>query len=126
MAHSRTLLLAIAAASLLTFGVGADAQAQVVAGLQTDYGPSVDGPLREAIDAGIVDAFNQNSRYSYIPAHRVRSQLNPVVRDCFTADCLTRAGQATGAQAGLRLKVREEGQVFDWSLDIVELAEGTA
>src|SRR5690554_7555898 len=79
MAHSRTLLLAIAAASLLTFGVGADAQAQVVAGLQTDYGPSVDGPLREAIDAGIVDAFDQNSRFSYIPANRVRSQLNPVV-----------------------------------------------
>lgn len=128
MAHPRFLLPAIVAifAAALTFGAGSTAHAQVVAGLKTDYGPTVDAPLREALNEGILDAFDQNSLYSYIRADRVRSQLNPVVRDCFTADCLIRAGAATGAQAGLRLIVREEGQIYDWSLEIFELQEGTA
>ncbi|RAL23090.1 hypothetical protein DL240_09395 [Lujinxingia litoralis] len=126
MASLKPLVFAIASAATLTLGLAHQAQAQVVAGLQTSYGASVNAPLREDLDQGISEAFQQNSRFSYIPVSRVRSQLNPVVRDCFTADCLIRAGESTGAQAGLRLTLSEEGQIYTWSLDIFELAEGTA
>ena len=51
--------------------------------------------------------------------------MNPIVRDCFTADCLKKAGKSTGAAAGIRVKFSGEAQIYDWSIEIYDLGTGS-
>jgi hypothetical protein len=51
-------------------------------------------------------------------------KLDPIVRDCFTTDCLTRAAKSTNATVGIRVEMEHSGQFFDWHLTLFDLKQG--
>jgi hypothetical protein len=104
---------------------GATATAAEMAGLQVDIGTGVDAVVRADIEAAVDDTMSSVSAWSWIPARKARAAMNPVVRDCFTGDCLSKAGDATGAEAGMRIRFSGEAQIYDWQIDVYDLRDGS-
>lgn len=102
----------------------ADVAAADLAALQYDLGNGVDTLVRSDVESALNEAASASSKWKIIDLDVARGKLNPIVRDCFTSDCLVKAGQQTGADAGLRLKFTGEAQIYDWSLEIYDLRNG--
>ncbi|MFU8802947.1 MAG: PEGA domain-containing protein [Bradymonadaceae bacterium] len=102
------------------------AVAETVAGLEMDIGSGVDAQLRSEIEAATTTAFKGLSSYSYIEADAARSRMNSVVRGCFTSDCLKEAGASLEARLGLSVKITGEAQIYDWKLELYDLATGAS
>jgi hypothetical protein len=102
------------------------ASAETVAGLEMDIGADVDARLRAEIAAATGEAINALGGYSYIATEDARKRVSSVVRGCFTADCLKQAGRALEARLGLSVKISGEAQIYDWKLELYDLATGTS
>lgn len=100
------------------------AAAQTLAGLQTEVGKGVDANVRSEITSSIGETASSVDSWTWVETSRARAAMNPVVRDCFTADCLRQAGTAVGAEAGLRVQFSGESQIYDWTINIFDLRSG--
>lgn len=118
----RHILTLFAMAIALTFS--ASASAQDMAGLEVDIGSSVDANVRSDVEEAIESGVESTGRFEYIPAPKARSQINPVARDCYTGDCLKKAGDNTGAEAGIRVRFSGEAQIYDWTVETYDLRNG--
>lgn len=114
-------LTAFAAATVLTLSC-ANAWASQLAGLEVSFGSGIDTSIRGDLRASLDK--NAKATFSYTPAETARAKLNPVIRDCFTSDCLKKAGDALKADAGLRLRFSGEAQIYDWSIEVYSLKTG--
>lgn len=114
----------VLAASLATVALtSTPAAAQEMAGLRFETG-QVDPNLADGLQSEVGKAFDSVDRWSFIDFDRARSKMDPVTRDCFTADCLTKAGQAIGAPAGLDVQMSGEAEIYDWTIQIWDLRSG--
>ncbi len=104
--------------------VSLDAAAANIAALQYDIGKGVDTAVRGDVESAIVDGVKSNSKWSLIDLESARSKMNPIVRDCFTNDCLMKAGKELNAEAGIRLRFTGEAQIYDWTLETYDLRSG--
>jgi hypothetical protein len=100
------------------------AVAQTVAGLEFDIAGDVDARLRAEIEEATREAFRAHPQYTYVPADVARGKLNSVVRGCFTSDCLVEAGRILDARLGLGVRLGGESQIYDWQLELFDLATG--
>lgn len=98
--------------------------ADTLAGLQTEIGPDVDALVRGDLEAAINEVLTSAGSWDWTSTSAARQKLDPVVRDCFTVDCLTKAGAALGADAGIRIRVSGESQIYDWTVEIYDLRDG--
>lgn len=104
--------------------VSAEAWAANLAALQYDIGNGVDPLVRADVEKAITEAVSGASKWTLVDLNTTRSKLNPIVRDCFTNDCLVKAGEQAGAEAGLRLKFSGEAQIYDWTVETFDLRTG--
>lgn len=104
--------------------VSLDAAAANIAALQYDIGKGVDTAVRADVESAVVDGVKSNSKWTLIDLGTARSKMNPIVRDCFTNDCLIKAGQELNADAGIRLRFTGEAQIYDWTLETYDLRSG--
>ncbi len=112
-------------AVLVTLIVGAaPAYAQTVAGLQFEYSEEVSEALQNQLTESLQQYFDESTRYAWVPTERARENLDPVVRDCFTEDCLRRAGRTLASDVGLRVKFEVESQIYEWTVDFFSLYTG--
>lgn len=120
-----TLTIAALLGSLIlgTSAVSAQTKA-TMAGLQVEVAPGVGALVRADVEAAIAPSFDDSTMWRYLDHTNARQRLTPVVRDCFTQDCLAKAAEATGALAGLQVQFSGESQIYDWSIDIWDLAGG--
>ena len=95
-----------------------------LAGLQVDIGSGVDALVRGDIDDAIGETLADVKTWEWVSPSRARGALDPVVRDCFTVDCLTKAGASLDAEAGLRVRFSGESQIYDWTLEVFDLRDG--
>lgn len=110
-------------ASFLCF-VSVEAFGANLAALQYDIGNGVDSLVRSDVEKAVVDAVSGSSKWTLVDVNTTRGKLNPIVRDCFTNDCLAKAGEQAGAEAGLRLKFSGEAQIYDWTVETFDLRTG--
>jgi hypothetical protein len=101
------------------------AQAEDMAGLQVNFETGVDALVAADARQAIKDAFKGNSAWSYKDVDDTRARLNPVVRDCFTVDCLKKAGQQAQTKAGIRVSFSGEAQIYDWTVETFDLRDGS-
>lgn len=104
--------------------VSIDAAATNLAALQYDIGNGVDTAVRGDIEAALTDGVKSNSKWKLIDLGTARSKMNPIVRDCFTNDCLVKAGKELDAEAGLRVRFTGEAQIYDWTIETYDLRNG--
>lgn len=116
-------LLVIFAVSLASMAASSQAYAEEMAGLKFETG-SLDADLANDLRTEITKAFGQVDRWSFIGFDTARAKMAPITRDCFTADCLTKAGQATGAPAGLSVEISGEAEIYDWTIETWDLRSG--
>lgn len=116
------LLLSLVAGILLLAPVSAFAD--TMAGLQIEIGPSIDALVRTELESAIDETLQSVSSWKWIGEQAARNRMNPVVRDCFTDDCLKKAGTTVGAEAGLRVQISGESQIYDWTVEIYDLRDG--
>lgn len=119
--NNRWIAGGVALLALLTPG---SAFAAKLAGLQVEIGPGVDALVREDIDEALGEALADVKSWEWVSPGRARASLDPVVRDCFTVDCLTKAGASLDADAGLRVRFSGESQIYDWTLEMFDLRDG--
>lgn len=112
--------IVIAALTLMSI----DAAAANLAALQYDIGKGVDTAVRGDIESALADVVKSNSKWTLIDVGTSRSKMNPIVRDCFTNDCLVKAGKEVGADAGIRMRFTGEAQIYDWTLETYDLRSG--
>lgn len=122
--HSTRTLIATLLGTLV-FAHAALASADEMAGLQVELGSGIDAVVRADLEAAVDSTMNSVSQWDWIPERKAKSSMNPVVRGCFTGDCLSKAGDATGADAGLRIRLSGEAQIYDWQIDIYDLDDGS-
>lgn len=118
----RTIQALLATAALML--VSANAYADEMAGLELDIGNSVDSNVRSDVEAAIKKGVEAGGRFEYIPASKARRTINPVARDCYTGDCLKKAGDDTNAEAGIRVRFSGEAQIYDWTIETYDLGTG--
>jgi hypothetical protein len=97
--------------------------AEQMAGLKFETG-QIDAELVDGLRQETSQAFDQVDRWSFIGFQSARGKMNPVTRDCFTADCLTKAGTAVGAPAGLSIEMSGEAEIYNWTITIWDLRSG--
>lgn len=115
--------VALATATFLVLSAtAATASAEKLAGLQFEIGSSVDTLVRGDLESSVQELASKG--YEFTGFSAARSQLNPIVKDCFTADCLKKAGGSLGADHGLRINFSGEAQIYDWSVEIYDLGSG--
>lgn len=98
--------------------------AEDMAGLQVTIDPGVDALVASDARSAVTEAFAANKNWSYVDEQLVRNRLNPVVRDCFTKDCLIKAGEQAEAKAGIRIHISGEAQIYDWTVETFDLRTG--
>ncbi|MFP4598570.1 MAG: PEGA domain-containing protein [Persicimonas sp.] len=112
----------VAAAAFVLLGVG-EASAEDMAGLKFETG-SIDGELEEQLQSSMKSAFDSVERWSLIDFSSARGKMTPLTRDCFTKDCLTKAGEATGAAAGMSVELSGEAEIYEWTVNVWDLRSG--
>lgn len=100
-----------------------EAHAEQMAGLKFETG-QLDADLAGALEKEVGKAFGSVDRWSFISFATARGKMNPVTRDCFTKDCLTKASKAVGAPAGLSVDISGEAEIYDWTIEIWDLRTG--
>jgi hypothetical protein len=121
---SLTRLFVVFVASLACLvAMSGQAFAEQVAGLKFETG-QIDSDLADELRAQVGEAFEGVDRWSFVEFRTARAKMNPITRDCFTSDCLTKAGTAVGAPAGLSIKISGEAEIYDWTIKIWDLREG--
>ena len=103
--------------------VGSQAWAANMAALQYDVGNGVDPLVKDDVQSAMNDAVSA-SKWTLIDVGTARGKMNPIVRDCFTSDCLSKAGQQLNADAGVRLRFSGEAQIYDWTIEVYDLRNG--
>ncbi len=116
---TRTILIT----ALLLVLAPAIASADELAGLQLDIGANVDALVRQDVTKAVDDALG-SAKLKWLGVDASRAKVNPVARDCFTADCLAKVRTATGAEAGVRIQFSGESQIYDWRVDMYDLRDG--
>lgn len=111
-------------AFVVTLLIATPAWADTLAGLQLKFAPGTDVDVQSDIRNLIEKGVSSNSRFKFQTFTAARAKLKPVVRDCFTNDCLSKAGSATKASFGLRVNFSGEAQIYDWSIDVYDLNRG--
>jgi hypothetical protein len=97
--------------------------AEQMAGLQFETG-QIDAELAKELRNETSQAFGKVDRWGLIGFKSARAKMNPVTRDCFTADCLTKAGTAIGATTGLSVDMSGEAEIYNWTITIWDLRSG--
>jgi len=110
--------------SLLLFLLPVVVSAETMVGLQVNIEPGVDALVASDSRSAITAAFQASAKWSYLEESATRNRLNPVVRDCFTKDCLIKAGEQTGSKAGIRVHLSGEAQIYDWTIETFDLRSG--
>lgn len=103
---------------------GSNASAHIMAGLELNIGESVDANVRDDVEAAVEIGVELEGKFDLIPTSRARRDINPVARDCYTGDCLRKAGEDTGAVAGIRIRFSGEAQIYDWTIETYDLRTG--
>jgi hypothetical protein len=109
---------------LLLAGLATEASARDMAALEVNIGSAVDANVRDDIEAAVKAGVEGSGKFSYIAPGTARRKINPVARDCYTADCLKKAGDDTGADAGIRVRFSGEAQIYDWTIETYDLRTG--
>ena len=117
------LLVVFAVFSAAVAFTSSEAHAEQMAGLKFETG-QIDADLTDNLKQEVDQAFDSVDRWSFIPFGTARAKMNPVTRDCFTKDCLTKAGDAVGAPAGLSVEMSGEAEIYDWTIEIWDLRTG--
>ncbi len=115
----RTILL-----TLIGLLFTSTAWAEKVAGLEFSISSDIDSRVKTEIQNAYDGAFKGNSKYELMDTKSTRAKLNPVVRGCFTNDCLMKAGETTKAKVGIRTKVSGQSQIYDWTVETYDLRNG--
>ncbi len=118
-----TVLLAGLLISLSILG-SASAEEKAAA-LQLDITGSVEARIRSDIESVTAKTFADTKGWSLESADSVRAKLKPVVRDCFTEDCLKSAGGSLGLRTGFAVKFSGESQIYEWTLTMYDLRTGS-
>ena len=98
--------------------------AETMAGLQLRFANGTDSGVRADIESAVSSGVKSHKRWSFESFKSTRAKLAPVVRDCFTNDCLKKAGTASNAPFGLRVDFSGEAQIYDWSIEVYDLRNG--
>jgi hypothetical protein len=117
------LMAAIATSYVAIILPAAPASAEDVAGLSFETG-ELDSELAEALEETAVKAADSVGKWTLIGFETARAKMSPVTRDCFTEDCLTKAGTAIGAPAGLSIELSGEAQIYEWTVNVWDLRSG--
>lgn len=120
------VLSAVAAAFAISLFLAtpATAWAGTMAGLKFDAGDSMDSRVSSAVRDSVVDAFDDVDNWSFKGFRETRNRLDPVVRDCFTSDCLGKVQDEMGAEVGLTVTITGEAQIYNWTLTFYNLYSG--
>lgn len=111
---------------LVSLGFAGNAAAEErVAALQIDIASNVEARIRSDIESATTAAFADVKGWTLVSADTVRRQLKPVVRDCFTEDCLKNAGESLGLRTGFSVKMTGEAQIYEWTLTLYDLRTGS-
>jgi hypothetical protein len=95
-----------------------------MAGLKFEAGDSMDPRVSSEVRSSVNDAFNEVDTWSFRGFKKTRKRLDPVVRDCYTADCLKKAYEATDSEAGLGIEITGEAQIYNWTITFWNLRTG--
>ncbi|MBA2664853.1 MAG: PEGA domain-containing protein [Bradymonadaceae bacterium] len=109
---------------LASLALAAPVAAETVAGLQLEIAGGVDARVRADIEEATAQTFAARTGWSFIDADKARARLNPIVRDCFTSDCLKKAGASLDARTGFTMQFAGESQIYDWTLTLYDLRSG--
>lgn len=112
----------VTAVAFVFLGVG-EASAEDMAGLKFDTG-SIDSELEGQLQSAMKSAFDSVDRWSLIDFSSARGKMAPLTRDCFTQDCLTKAGEALGASAGMSVELSGEAEIYEWTITVWNLRSG--
>lgn len=110
-------------AFLVTVGAAAPAAAERLGALQIEVSAGVPANVRTSVQQTVARV-GSSGRWTFTDEATMRGKMAAVTRDCFTADCLRKAGDATGADAGVRVRFSGEAQIFDWTIDVYDLHKG--
>lgn len=120
----RLALLLLLAALLVPASAGlALAQESVVAGLKFETN-EVDARLKDDLSRAITQAMKDSAHKRFIDFGSAQTKMNPVTRNCFTPDCLTRAGTALDATHGLSVEMSGEAEIYQWTIQLWDLRQG--
>lgn len=111
--------------AVAAFAAPSRADAETLAGLQLEIGSQVDALVRDDVRQALDETMEGLTSWSWVSVTEARGRMNPVVRDCFTNDCLMKAGAATGAEAGVRVAFSGESQIYDWTIEVYDLRDGS-
>lgn len=100
------------------------ASAWTVAGLQVDFADHLDPRLQDEIQEELDQLLTDSHRYDWIGVDDVIDALDGQQPDCFESQCLVDYGQRLGARVGLRVRIDEEAQFYDWVIDFYDLHSG--
>ncbi len=112
----------VAAVACVVLGVG-EASAEDMAGLKFDT-DSIDSELEGQLQSAMTSAFDSVDRWSLIDFSSARGKMAPLTRDCFTQDCLTKAGKTLGASAGMSVELSGEAEIYEWTISVWDLRSG--
>ncbi len=99
------------------------AEAAQMAGLKFEAG-KISPNLVKGLHGEVAKAFDSVDRWSFIGFDKARGKMAPITRDCFTGDCLTKAGKAIGAPAGLSIEMSGEAEIYNWTIQMYDLRSG--
>ena len=121
---SSLMAAALVFGGLLLMDAQPASAAEPLAGLKFDTSSGIDSRLESDLESGVSEVFDSVNRWSFVDFSTARSKMNPITRDCFTADCLQKAGKSIGAPAGVTIEVAGEAQIYDWTIDLWDLRSG--
>ena len=116
-------LLAIATITVVWL-FASPAFGQSVAGLAVDFDGDFDSTLQDELVQVVEDTLGGSPRFDWIPTAQARQRLEPVVRDCFTDECLQAAGDALNAEVGLQVSLSVESEIYEWTVEFFDLVDG--
>lgn len=116
------LLLFLAILLIPSIPASAAAQEQVVAGLKFDAA-EVDARLKDELTRAVGQAV-QDASARFIDFSTAHNKMNPVTRNCYTSDCLTKIGAALGAARGLSIEMSGEAEIYQWTAQLWDLQQG--
>jgi hypothetical protein len=117
------VILAVLAVGLFV-AAPASAFADTMAGLKFDAGDSMDPRVSSEVRSAVADAYDEVDNWSFQGFKETRGSVDPVVRDCFTKDCLRKVLEATNAPVGLSVTITGEAQIYKWTITFWNLESG--
>lgn len=99
------------------------ASAEIVTGLEVDYG-NVDPALEQELHDALVGYFEDSSRYEWLPTDEALEQLDEEHRGCFEELCLLQISQRLEAAVGLTIQLDVEHEIYEWTVEFYNLLEG--